>query len=94
MFKVFDLPLKKWTIPTALLGGVVLIGTLILAMNYSHPYSDVSRGYFVTTPIVPDVSGVVTKVHVKPNQRLDKDDIVFQIDPIPYENKVKQLNAR
>ena len=63
-------------------------------MNYRHPYSEVSREYFVTTPIVSGVSGIVTKVNVKPNQRLDKDDIVFQIDPIPYENKVKQLNAR
>lgn len=44
--------------------------------------------------IVPGVSGIVTKVHVEPNQRLDKDDIMFQIDPIPYENKVKQLNAQ
>ena len=94
IFKVFDLPLNKWTVPTAALGGVVLIGTLIFAMNYNHPYSEVSREYFVTTPIVPGVSGIVTKVHVEPNQRLDKDDIMFQIDPIPYENKVKQLNAQ
>ena len=94
IFKVFDLPLNKWTVPTAVLGGVVLIGTLIFAMNYNHPYSEVSREYFVTTPIVPGVSGIVTKVHVEPNQRLDKDDIMFQIDPIPYENKVKQLNAQ
>jgi len=94
ILKVFDLPLNKWTVPTAALGGVVLIGTLIFAMNYNHPYSEVSREYFVTTPIVPGVSGIVTKVHVEPNQRLDKDDIMFQIDPIPYENKVKQLNAQ
>ncbi|MEJ6514785.1 MAG: HlyD family secretion protein [Pseudomonadales bacterium] len=94
IFKVFDLPLNKWTVPTAVLGGVVLIGTLIFAMNYNHPYSEVSREYFVTTPIVPGVSGIATKVHVEPNQRLDKDDIMFQIDPIPYENKVKQLNAQ
>ena len=83
IFKVFDLPLNKWTVPTAVPGGVVLIGTLIFAMNYNHPYSEVSREYFVTTPIVPGVSGIVTKVHVEPNQRLDKDDIMFQIDPIP-----------
>ena len=53
VFKVFKIPLNKWTVPTAALGGVVLIGALILTMNYNHPYSEMSRQYFVTTPIVP-----------------------------------------
>ena len=37
VFKIFNIPLNKWTVPTAGLGGVVLIGTLILLMNYNHP---------------------------------------------------------
>lgn len=37
VFKVFKIPLNKWTVPTAVLGGVILIGTLILLMNYNHP---------------------------------------------------------
>lgn len=37
IFKIFRLPLNKWTVPTAVLGGVVLIGGLILTMNYNHP---------------------------------------------------------
>ena len=39
IFKIFKIPLNKWTVPTAVLGGVVLIGTLIFLMNYNHPYS-------------------------------------------------------
>ncbi len=39
IFKIFRIPLNKWTVPTAALGGVILIGTLIMLMNYNHPYS-------------------------------------------------------
>jgi len=53
IFKIFKLPLNKWTVPTAVLGGVVLIGALIFLMNYNHPYSEIGREYYVTTPIVP-----------------------------------------
>ncbi|MCW8833387.1 MAG: HlyD family secretion protein, partial [Colwellia sp.] len=45
VFKIFKIPLTKWTVPTAALGGIILIGALILAMNYNHPYSEVTRQY-------------------------------------------------
>ena len=94
IFKVFKIPLTKWTVPTAVLGGIVLIGTLIFAMNYNHPYSEMSRQYFVTTPIVPSVSGKAIEVPVTGNVRLEKGDVLFKVDPIPYQNKVASLQAR
>ena len=51
IFKIFRIPLNKWTVPTAALGGVLLIGTLIMLMNYNHPYSEMARNYYVSTPI-------------------------------------------
>jgi len=94
IFRVFGIPLNKWSVPTAVLGGVLLIGSLILLMNYNHPYSDSSRQYFVTTPIVPSVRGTVVSVEVIPNTRLKKGDILFRIDPVPYQNKVAALTAQ
>ena len=70
IFKVFKIPLNKWSVPTAALGGVVLIGMLILLMNYNHPYSESARQYFVTTPIVPNVTGQVIEVPVRANESL------------------------
>ena len=87
IFKVFNIPLTKWTVPTAVLGGIVLIGTLIFVMNYNHPYSEVSRKYFQTTPIVPAVRGRVISVDVKPNTPLKAGDILFKIDPEPFQYK-------
>ena len=93
VFKIFDLPLNKWTVPTAVLGGIILIGGLILLMNYNHPYSNMAREFFVTTPIVPDVRGTVISVDVEPNQLVEKGDVLFRIDPKPYETIVRQKQA-
>lgn len=35
VFKVFRIPLNKWTVPTAVLGGIALIGAVIFGMNYN-----------------------------------------------------------
>src|SRR5690606_20477847 len=86
IFKIFRIPLNKWTVPTAVLGGVVLIGSLIFLMNYNHPFSEISREYFVTTPIVSPVSGQVIEVPVKGNEMLEAGDVLFRIDPVPFEN--------
>ncbi|MCO6059088.1 HlyD family secretion protein [Pseudomonas sp. MOB-449] len=94
IFKIFKIPLNKWSVPTAVLGGIVLIGTLIFLMNYNHPYSEVARTYFVSVPIVPEVSGQVIEVPVKANQMLEKGDVLFRINPTPFENKVKSIKAQ
>lgn len=94
IFKVFNIPLTKWTVPTAVLGGIVLIGALIFLMNYNHPYSEISREYFATTPIVPAVTGTVVEVPVSPMSMLKKGDVLFKIDPIPFQNTVDSLTAR
>ncbi|MDE3735317.1 HlyD family secretion protein [Pseudomonas resinovorans] len=94
IFKIFRIPLNKWSVPTAALGGVVLIGALIFLMNYNHPYSEVARSYFVSTPVIPAVNGQVVEVPVKTNQPLEKGDVLFRIDPTPFENRVKSLKAQ
>lgn len=94
IFKIFKIPLNKWSVPTAVLGGIFLIGALIFLMNYNHPYSEISREYYVTTPVVPAVTGKVIEVPVTGNTKLQKGDVLFKIDPIPFENKRASLKAQ
>lgn len=94
IFKIFKIPLNKWTVPTAVLGGVIIIGTLIMLMNYNPPYSELARNYYVSTPVVPLVKGRVTDVPVKPNQPVKKGDVLFRIDAEPFQEKVASLTAR
>jgi len=93
-FKVFKIPLNKWTVPTAVLGGIILIGSLIMAMNYNHPYSEVTRQYFVSTPVIPSVRGEVISVNVKANMPITAGHLLFTIDPEPYKNKVDAIKAQ
>ncbi|MBY6195999.1 HlyD family secretion protein [Vibrio hangzhouensis] len=93
IFKIFKIPLNKWTVPTAVLGGVVLIGTLILLMNYNHPFSQIGGQYYATTPIVSSVRGKVVEVEVEANQPMRKGDVLFRIDPVPFEADVIRAKA-
>jgi multidrug resistance efflux pump len=94
VFKVFRIPLNKWTVPTAVLGGIVLIGSLLMLMNYNHPYSEAMRQYYVTTPIIPQVRGRVIEVPLKSDTRVAAGDVLYRIDPEPFELKVDGLKAR
>jgi multidrug resistance efflux pump len=75
----------------------VVVGAFILAVflglfNYLTPSGNltvVSRVVEVT----PNVSGEVIAVPVKTNVPLKAGDVLFQIDPTPYKNKVRQLEA-
>ncbi|MGR5057161.1 HlyD family secretion protein [Vibrio rotiferianus] len=94
IFKIFNIPLNKWTVPTAVLGGVVLVGTLILLMNYNHPFTQIGNQVFSATPVVSGVRGRVIEVPVQPNQPLQKGDVLFRIDPIPFQAEVDKLRAK
>ena len=94
IFKVFKIEMNKWTVPTAVLGGVVIIGLLLMTMNYNHPYGKFAKEVFISVPIVPAVRGIVVSVDALPNVPLNKGDVLFKIDPIPYEQRVAALKAR
>jgi multidrug resistance efflux pump len=93
IFKIFRIPVNKWTLPTAALGGIFMIGIILLVMNYNHPYTKSARIYFATTPIMPNVKGRVTEVPVQPNVPLKQGDVLFKIDPTPYQYVVDQKKA-
>jgi len=93
VFKIFRIPVNKWTLPTAALGGIFMIGTILLVMNYNHPFTSSARIYFATTPIMPTVKGRVTEVPVQPNTPLKEGDVLFRVDPRPYQYVVDQKKA-
>ena len=93
IFKIFRIPVNKWTLSTAALGGIFMIGFILLIMNYNHPFTTNARVYFATTPIIPDVKGRVVEVPVKNNELLKQGDVLFRIDPSSYKFEVSQRRA-
>ncbi len=94
VFKIFRIPVNQWTVSTAVLGGVFLIAALLLLMSYNHPYSSDGRIYFTSAPVIPAVGGLVVEVPVEPNVPLKKGDVLFRIDPRPYQYTVDQKKAQ
>jgi multidrug resistance efflux pump len=77
------------------LAGVMLIFGLVLATNYSHPHTSDVRVYRYTIPIstyLPKPAQVV-EVSVQPNVPVRKGEVLFRVDPRPYEYEVKRLEA-
>ena len=93
VFRIFKIPVNGFSLLTAALGGIAILAALLLGMNYNHPFSSEARFYFNTTPIVPGVSGVVIEVPVKSGTMLKAGDVLFRIDPTPFENAVKAKEA-
>ena len=93
VFKVFKVPVNKWTSTTAVLGGVASIGFLLLMMGMYHPFTKEARIYSLTTPVLPTVKGRVIEVNVKNGDRIRKGDTLFRIDPEPFQYAVDQLAA-
>lgn len=93
IFKIFRIPVNKWTVPTAVLGGIFIVGALILAMNYNHPYTFQAQKAVISIPITPQVTGVVSEVTDKNNLLIKKGEVLFKIDPTRYQARVDRLQA-
>jgi multidrug resistance efflux pump len=93
IFKLFKIPVNQWSLSTAVLGGIAGIFLLLLVMNYNHPFTTNARIYFPVTPILPTVKGRVVEVPVRSNTPLKEGDVLFRIDPKPYEYVVDQKKA-
>jgi len=64
IFTILRIPLNRWTVPTASVGGLVLTFALIQLLNYYHPYSGTSRPYMTTAPAAPSATELVAEVPI------------------------------
>lgn len=81
-----------WKISPALVLLVLLVG-LFIPMGWGAPWGEVVVGRH-SVQIVPDVAGEVTDVPVSPNMPLKAGDVLFRIDPIPFQAQVDALGAQ
>ncbi|HEX6691205.1 MAG TPA: HlyD family secretion protein [Burkholderiales bacterium] len=80
---------------TVVIIPIVGMAILILALNIVAPSSSDVRVYKYTVPIVSQVRGRVVEVPVEEGNRLvRKGDVLFRIDPTPYQLEVSMLEAQ
>ena len=93
IFKIFRIPVNEWSLSTAVLGGIIGISLTLLVMNYNHPFTANARIYFAVTPILPTVKGRVVEVPVQANAPLKEGDVLFRVDPKPFEYVIAEKKA-
>ncbi len=57
IFTALRIPLTRWTVPTASIGGIVLVFAFIQALNFYHPHSGMSQR--ASAPTSHSVAGQV-----------------------------------
>src|SRR5437667_12140796 len=72
---------------------IVALTILILFMNIVAPSSHDVRAMNYVVPVVPRVTGTVTEVPIEPNRPIKKGDVLFKMDPVPFEAAVKAAES-
>jgi multidrug resistance efflux pump len=94
-FKFKWLPWTPTAQVTVAVIPIVFLTALILLLNVFAPSSSAVRVYRYTIPIVSQVRGRVIEVPVEEGNRLvHKGDVLFKVDPTPYQLTVNSLRAR
>jgi len=92
----FKFKLLPWNITSQVIVvtiPIIALTILILFMNICAPSSSDVRAQNYVIPIVPRVTGQVTEVPIEPNRPIKKGDLLFKIDPVPFEAAEKAAQA-
>jgi multidrug resistance efflux pump len=73
--------------------GIFGVLALVIAMNLFQPFSQDVRVYRPVVQIVPRVTGRVVEVAAQKNEAVSAGDVLFRIDPEPYQYEVDRLAA-
>ena len=93
IFSRFKLVRWGWLSGTiSVLVGVFILATFLALFNYLTPSGRVTVTGRVVE-VTPNVTGQIVAIPVKPNVLVKANDVLFQIDPAPFQYKVSQLQA-
>ena len=79
---------------TVVIIPIVALTALILMLNVYAPSSSDVRVIKYVVQVVPEVRGRVIEVPVEGNAPVKKGDVLFRIDPTPFEIHVRTLEAQ
>src|ERR1700752_4378367 len=91
------LKLLPWTTPwkvAVAIFPVIAIAAMLPLLNIFGPTTSDVRVVRYVVPIVSQVRGRGIEVPVENNRPVKKGDVLFKIDPTPYQNEVASLEAR
>jgi len=93
----FKFKLLPWNIVSQVIVitlPIIAMAAMILLLNIVAPSSHDVRVVNYVVPVVPRVTGRVIEVPIEANRPIKKGDVLFKIDPAPFQFKVDSLQAR
>src|SRR3974390_1397121 len=93
----FKYKLLPWTfVSQVIVVTIPIIGLtlLILLLNIVAPSSHDVRVINYVVSVNPRVNGLVTEVPIEPNRPIKKGDVLFKLDPTPFELQILNVNAQ
>ena len=79
---------------TVVIIPIVALTALILTLNVVAPSSNDVRVFKYVVQVLPQVRGRVLEVPVEPNRLVKKGELLFRIDPTPYQNDLNVARAK
>jgi multidrug resistance efflux pump len=76
----------------SVVAGLFILAVFLALFNYLTPSGRVTVAGRVVE-VTPNVTGQIVAIPVKPNLPVKMGDVLFQIDPAPFQYKVAQLQA-
>lgn len=76
---------------------LLIIGLLVTYYIQADRYTPLTTDAYAQAYVVgiaPQVEGQVVAVHVRENDRVAKDQLLFEIDPRPFEHEIARLEAK
>jgi multidrug resistance efflux pump len=93
LFSKFKIVRWSWLSGTvSIVIGAFIFATFLALFNYLTPSGRVTVTGRVVE-VTPNVTGQIIAIPVKPNVPVKANDVLFQIDPAPFQYKVSQLQA-
>ena len=88
------LPWNTTSQVTVVVIPIVGLAAMILTLNVVAPSSPDVRVIKYVVQVIPQVKGRVIEVPVEPNRLVKKGELLFRIDPTPYQNDLDVAKAR
>ena len=84
---------KKWPLLALVLAAILAL-ILVIWQLQTSPETNDAYVYADTIDGVPEVSGRIVEMPIRDNQRVRKGDLLFRIDPRPYQAMLDDAKAR
>src|SRR5215813_12196296 len=85
-------PVRRWTL--IILGVIVALYLYSIIADRMTPYTSQAIVQAYVVRVAPEVSGRVLEVGVTDNQKVNAGELLFRIDPEPYQLALQEAEAK